>query len=160
MKYFLGALKKYTVFSGRARRSEFWFFCLFQLIFTIVAIFLDLVIGINIPVIDFGLLSTIYVLALIIPSIAVSVRRLHDTGRSGWMIFINLIPIAGLIWYLVLMIKDSNVGDNKYGPNPKLVSGAIAPTPTSAPVVPVQTTASPISESPTQTYSAEIPEQQ
>lgn len=151
MNYFLSALKKYAVFSGRATRSEYWFFCLFQLIFTFVAIFLDLVIGINIPGINSGLLNTIYVLAIIIPSIAVSVRRLHDTGRSDWMIFINLIPIAGGIWYFVLTVLDSNPGDNKYGPNPKLVSDTIAPTPVSTPVVPVQTTASPISEFPIQT---------
>ncbi|MDY0077004.1 MAG: DUF805 domain-containing protein [Bacteroidales bacterium] len=66
-----------------------------------------------------GPISGIYSLALIIPSLAVAVRRLHDVGKSGWMILIGLIPLIGFIWLLVLMVTDSKPGENQYGPNPK-----------------------------------------
>jgi uncharacterized membrane protein YhaH (DUF805 family) len=68
---------------------------------------------------EINILSIIYGLALLIPGLAVSVRRLHDIGKSGWMILLNLIPLIGTIWILVLMIRDSTPGENEYGPNPK-----------------------------------------
>ncbi|PIP87363.1 hypothetical protein COW81_00600 [Candidatus Campbellbacteria bacterium CG22_combo_CG10-13_8_21_14_all_36_13] len=125
MNYFIGALKKYAVFEGRARRSEYWYFVLFGVIFYVV-------IGVISSLIDTNILSLLFSIAIFIPSLAVSVRRLHDIGRSGWMILINFIPIAGFIWYTVLMCLDSNIGQNEYGPNPKMpvsISSIVPPQP-------------------------------
>ena len=113
MKWYLLVLKKYAVFSGRASRKEFWMFYLFNIIFAIVAGILDYILGTR------GLFSSLYNLAVFIPELAVTVRRLHDVGKSGWMLLILLIPIIGVIWLLVLLVTDSNPGENKYGPNPK-----------------------------------------
>jgi uncharacterized membrane protein YhaH (DUF805 family) len=127
MKWYLQALKKYAVFSGRARRKEFWMYSLFCFIFAIVAMILDNILGttfkyiagdiqVNIP---YGYIYLIYALATIIPGLAVTIRRLHDLGKSGWMFLIILIPIAGPIWLLVLECTDGTPGENEYGPNPK-----------------------------------------
>jgi uncharacterized membrane protein YhaH (DUF805 family) len=113
MSWYLAVLKKYAVFSGRARRKEFWMFYLFYLIIVVVLSVIEWMIGIP------GILTGIYSLALIIPSIAVTVRRLHDTGRSGWWWWILLVPVIGAIVLLVFMLLDSQPGDNEYGPNPK-----------------------------------------
>ena len=118
MNWYLYVLKKYAVFEGRARRREYWMFVLFNIIFSIAASILDEILGL-----DFrsgrGLIESVYSLAVLIPSIAVMVRRLHDVGRSGWFFFINLIPILGWIWFLIVMCTDGTPGLNKYGPNPK-----------------------------------------
>ena len=110
-------LSKYVDFSGRARRSEYWYFVLFNLIVNIVTTLLDNVLGT-----DFegsgGILSTVAGLALFLPGLAVGVRRLHDTDRSGWWILIGLIPIIGWILLIVWYCTDSKP-DNQYGPNPK-----------------------------------------
>ena len=119
MNWYIQVLKKYAVFSGRARRKEYWMFALFNLIFIIVAAILDNILGTAIEGVGYGLFYFLYVLAILIPGLAVAVRRLHDTGKSGWMILIVLIPFVGWIWLLVLMILDSNPGENKYGPSPK-----------------------------------------
>jgi uncharacterized membrane protein YhaH (DUF805 family) len=119
MKWYLLALSKYVVFTGRSRRSEFWYFTLFNLIFAIAAMVLDMLLGITFGGIGYGPIYVIYVLAMMIPGLAVAVRRLHDVGKSGFMIFIALIPIVGAIWLIVLYATDSDAGDNEYGPNPK-----------------------------------------
>lgn len=119
MNWYLEVLKKYAEFSGRARRKEYWMFTLFNSLFLIIAIILDNVLGTAIEDVGYGLLYFLYALAVLVPGLAVSVRRLHDVGKSGWMILISLIPIIGAIWLLVLMVTDSNPGDNQYGPNPK-----------------------------------------
>ena len=119
MNWYLKVLKQYADFNGRARRKEYWMFILFNMIFSIVAMILDNILGIAIGGIGYGLLYGLYVLAVLIPSIAVAVRRLHDIGKSGWMILISLIPLIGAIWLLVLLVTDSNSGENEYGPNPK-----------------------------------------
>jgi len=121
MNWYLQVLKKYAEFSGRARRKEYWMFTLFNIIFLIIAIILDNILGTAIEDSGYGLFYFLYVLAVLIPGLAVSVRRLHDVGKSGWMILISLIPIIGAIWLLVLMVTDSNPGENQYGPNPKEV---------------------------------------
>ena len=121
MNWYLKVLKNYAVFSGRARRKEYWMFTLFNIIFSIIAIILDNILGTAIENVGYGLFYFLYVLAVLIPSLAVSVRRLHDVGKSGWMILIALIPIIGGIWLLVLMATDSNPGENQYGSNPKEV---------------------------------------
>ncbi|SMO84844.1 Uncharacterized membrane protein YhaH, DUF805 family [Saccharicrinis carchari] len=122
MNWYLTVLKNYADFSGRARRKEYWMFVLFNIIFAIVAIVVDNILGITFGVIPYGPVYLLYGLAVIIPSVAVGVRRLHDIGKSGWMILISLIPIIGGIWLLVLMVTDSVPGDNQYGPNPKAIT--------------------------------------
>jgi uncharacterized membrane protein YhaH (DUF805 family) len=119
MNWYLNAFKKYAVFSGRSRRKEYWMFCLFSVIFSIAAMVLDSLLGSKVGM-GYGLIYGAYALAAFIPSIAVSVRRLHDVGKSGWFLFIALIPIIGGIWLLVLVCSDSEAGATQYGPNPKL----------------------------------------
>ncbi len=124
MSWYLKVLKNYAGFTGRARRMEYWMFVLFNVIFLIIASILDSLLGINFgsgagAAVGVGPIYTIYALAVLIPSIAVAVRRLHDIGKSGWWIFISLIPLVGPIWLLVLYFTDSQPGANEYGPNPK-----------------------------------------
>ncbi len=83
---------------------------------------LDNVLGINFagPGVFYGPIYVIYALIVLIPGIAVAIRRLHDIGKSGWMLLVGLIPLAGAIWLLILLVTDSQPGDNEYGSNPKL----------------------------------------
>ena len=122
MNWYFEVLKKYAVFSGRARRKEYWMFFLFNIIIALVLVFID---GATGPArgsgIGLGPLYGLYVLATLIPSIAVSVRRLHDTNRSGWWLFLSLVPLIGGIAIFVFMCQDSQQGENQYGPNPKAV---------------------------------------
>ncbi|HEY8098584.1 MAG TPA: DUF805 domain-containing protein [Methylobacter sp.] len=119
MNWYLEALKKYTVFSGRACRSEYWYFLLFNFLISIGLVIIDFVSGTFNAETGVGLLSTIYSVVVLIPGISVTVRRLHDTDRSGWWFFIALIPIVGAIVLFIFMVLDSSSGDNEYGPNPK-----------------------------------------
>ena len=112
MKWYLEVIRKYAVFSGRARRKEYWMFFLFNMIFNIAFTVLDgVVFGLE-AVDDNGLFSTIYSLSVILPSLAAGVRRMHDQGKSGWFI---LIPI----YNIVLLATDGDKGENEYGPDPK-----------------------------------------
>ena len=119
MKWFLTALKKYAVFNGRAQRSEYWFFVLFYTLIAIVLAIADGVTGTFSRFTGFGLLSGIFSLAMLIPSLAVSVRRLHDTDRSGWWLLIGLVPFIGMIVLIVFFVFDSQPAANRFGPNPK-----------------------------------------
>lgn len=119
MNWYLEALKKYAVFNGRARRKEYWYFVLFYSILSIIAIILDHVLGIDSQGAGYGPIYIFLALAMILPSWAVLVRRLHDVGKSGWFLFISLIPLIGSIWLFVLLCSDSMLGDNQYGANPK-----------------------------------------
>lgn len=119
MKWYLKAFKNYANFNGRARRKEYWMFTLFNIIFLIIAAILDNAMGMTFGPVGYGILYALYALATLIPNLAVTVRRLHDTGKSGWMILVGIIPLIGGIWLLVLMCTDGNPGENKYGPNPK-----------------------------------------
>ncbi|HEX9533541.1 MAG TPA: DUF805 domain-containing protein [bacterium] len=118
MSWYIGALKKYADFNGRAGRAEFW---MFTLISTIISVILYLIDGGIMPGSNIRLLYTLYSLAVLVPSLAVSVRRLHDTGRSGWWILINVIPILGQLVYLVFLLRDSQ-GANQYGSSPRLAT--------------------------------------
>lgn len=122
MKWYLKVLKQYANFSGRARRKEYWMFFLFNIIFIAIALILDNILGIATQ--GFGPLYGIYCLAIIVPSLAVVVRRLHDTGKSGWWFFISLVPLIGGIWLLVLLVTDSTPGANEYGSNPKEIAAS------------------------------------
>ena len=119
MGWFLMALKKYAVFSGRSRRREFWFFMLFYVIIVFVLAYLDAAIGLTTSERGAGILSTVFVLAMLIPGLALTVRRLHDTGRTGWWVLIGFVPLIGNIVLLVFMCLDSESGANQYGPAPK-----------------------------------------
>ncbi|RDC66441.1 DUF805 domain-containing protein [Adhaeribacter pallidiroseus] len=119
MEWFLKVLRNYAVFSGRARRKEYWMFVLFNIIFGIVAMLVDNMFGLTFGKINYGYIYLLYQLVVLIPSLAVAVRRLHDTGKSGWFFFIVLIPIVGAIWILVLLCTEGDAGSNKYGPDPK-----------------------------------------
>jgi uncharacterized membrane protein YhaH (DUF805 family) len=119
LSWYLEALKKYAVFSGRSRRREYWYFVLFNIIVSIVLGWIDALLGTRGSYAGAGLLSGIYGLAVIIPSLAVTVRRLHDIDRSGWWILIGLVPLIGVIVLLVFALQDGTPGDNRYGPNPK-----------------------------------------
>jgi uncharacterized membrane protein YhaH (DUF805 family) len=122
MNWFVTALKNYAVFSGRSRRSEYWYFGLFYLIFYGAAAVVDVMIGSFERTSGIGVCTAILALALLIPSISVTVRRLHDTGRSGWWILIGFIPLVGGIILLVFLCQDSEPGANRFGGNPKAVS--------------------------------------
>lgn len=122
MNYYVMVLKRYADFNGRSRRSEYWYFALFNIIISFVLGFIDGFMGMAGGFV--GVLSGIYALVVLIPGIAVSVRRLHDVGKSGWMLLIGLIPVIGIIWLLVLFLTDSKAGSNEYGDNPKEVSAA------------------------------------
>ena len=118
MQWYTEVLKKYAVFSGRARRKEFWMFVLINTVISIILSILDAIIGTRTDS-GFGLLSGIYSLAVLLPSIAVSIRRLHDTDRSGWWILLALIPFIGAIVLIVFYALEGTAGENKYGPDPK-----------------------------------------
>ncbi len=127
MNWYLKALQNYVTFSGRAQRAEYWFFVLFNLLITFGLGMIDGVIGTFDPVSGSGLLSSLYTLAVLLPGLAVSVRRLHDTGRSGWWILIALVPILGFIVLIIFFVQDSEEGANRFGTNPK--SEAPPPSP-------------------------------
>ena len=123
MEWYLKVVKdNYANFDGRARRKEYWMFVLFNLLITLG---LYALVGIGALMESaaimylFIALVCVYVLAVLIPSIAVVVRRLHDQDKSGWYYFVGLIPFIGGIWLLILMVTDGTVGDNQYGPDPK-----------------------------------------
>ena len=120
MSWYLAVLRKYAVFQGRARRKEFWYFFLFNLIVTVVLAVVDMAAGMFDDELGFGMLQGLYSLAILLPSLAVTVRRLHDTDRSGWWILIGLIPIVGNIWLLVLLVLDGQSESNRFGDDPKL----------------------------------------
>lgn len=109
MKWYVQAFQKYADFNGSAGRSEYWYFVLINAL---------MILGINIPELFFGtygILGTIYAFGTIIPALAVPVRRLHDTGRSGWTILLSLIPLIGGVIVLIFLLQDSQAGENQYG---------------------------------------------
>ncbi|PCI06331.1 MAG: hypothetical protein COB81_00850 [Flavobacteriaceae bacterium] len=123
MDWYFKVLRQYSDFDGRARRSEYWMFNLFNVIaigvlMVITAGFYALFESEIIIEIAMGL-GVLYGLFIFVPSIAVTVRRLHDVGKSGWFLLIRLIPYIGGIWIFVLTVTDSDHGTNKYGENPK-----------------------------------------
>ncbi|MEY5047585.1 MAG: putative cytochrome [Bacteroidota bacterium] len=105
IKYYLNVLQNYATFSGRARRAEYWYFGLLSTIISIILTVIELTVGIS-------FISTVYSVAILVPSIAVGVRRMHDVGKSGWFL---LIPFYNLI----LLFSAGDEGTNEYGPDPK-----------------------------------------
>ncbi|WP_026908522.1 DUF805 domain-containing protein [Paucisalibacillus globulus] len=120
MQWYLKVWRNYANFNGRARRQEYWMFMLFNLLIIFVPTAIELAIkGRDADPGILGYFSAVYLLAALIPSLAVLVRRLHDIGKSGWWVFFNFIPLAGGIVILVFNCLDSMPGSNKYGENPK-----------------------------------------
>ncbi|WP_042390435.1 DUF805 domain-containing protein [Streptacidiphilus melanogenes] len=117
MNWYIAVLKNYVGFSGRARRQEFWWFTLINVVVEVVLYLVDNAIGSQI-------LGGIYGLAILLPAIAVAVRRLHDTGRSAWWLLLYFTCI-GWIVLLVFWILEGNQGQNKYGDDPKLVPAQV-----------------------------------
>jgi uncharacterized membrane protein YhaH (DUF805 family) len=114
MNWYIDVLKKYAVFDGRASRQEFWMFVLINFIISVVLNVVSTTLG------------AIYALAVLLPNIGVGVRRLHDTGRSGWWLLVGLIPIIGWIVLIVFFVQESQPGDNPFGPNPKTITATAA----------------------------------
>lgn len=123
MNSYLTVLRKYADFGGRARRSEYWMFVLFNFIVAVITIVLDNLFNTAVEGAGYGLFYLLYSLAVLVPTWAVTVRRLHDVGKSGWWLFIPLIPVIGSIWLFILLITDGQSGGNEFGPNPKEISG-------------------------------------
>lgn len=119
MQWYLDVLRNFADFSGRARRKEYWMFFLINLLISFALAIVDIAFGMFSDSAGIGLLGGIYGLAVLIPSLAVSVRRLHDVGYSGWWLLIGLVPILGAIALLVLLVLDSKVETNAYGRSPK-----------------------------------------
>ncbi len=111
-QWYIKCIRQFADFKGRARRKEFWMFALVNFVVSLVISIVGSIIGTT-------LLSTIYSLAILLPSLGVGVRRLHDVGKSGWYMLASLIPVIGWIWLLILVVQDSQPGDNQWGPNPK-----------------------------------------
>lgn len=133
MKWFIKAFRQYADFSGRASRQEFWMFVLFNLLFAMAWAFVaGLLTGLfggsfdqESRLIFMYKLIAIYYAVTAVPAMAVGVRRLHDTGRSGWWMLIGLVPLVGGIWLIVLMCSDDNPGDNRYGSPPDGTTGNV-----------------------------------
>ncbi len=119
MNWYMEVLKNYFGFGGRARRREYWFFFLFNMIIGVVLVAIDMLMGTINHETGLGLLSGLYSLAILIPAIAVTFRRLHDTGKSAWWLLLYLVPFIGPLVIFVFTILDSDPSDNAYGPSPK-----------------------------------------
>jgi len=117
--WYLDVLKKYAVFRGRADCKEYWMYTLFSLIIAVPLYLLGMAIGSPIPVL-------IYCVAVLLPSLGVTVRRLHDTGKSGWAVLIGIVPILGDLALLVFTATAGDPGRNKYGEDPKAVAAVAA----------------------------------
>lgn len=140
MKWFVDPLKKYADFLGRARRQEYWMWQLANVCIFAFVMVIDFLIGTAwlhstdlyssglapSPIHSFYIATVLYFLAVAIPSLAITVRRLHDTGRSGFWIFIQVIPYLGPLILFVFLVLDSDPFPNKYGPSPKYCEDDLA----------------------------------
>ncbi|MCL6220270.1 DUF805 domain-containing protein [Zunongwangia pacifica] len=119
MKWYLKAFRQYSDFNGRARRKEYFMFGLFNALFSIICMLISFGLSNLLESSIFISIYVLYTLASLLPSLAVSVRRMHDIGKSGWMLLVSFIPLVGAIWMLMLLITDSDPQNNQYGSNPK-----------------------------------------
>jgi uncharacterized membrane protein YhaH (DUF805 family) len=120
MQWYLKVLRQYVDFTGRARRTEYWMFVLFSMSITIVLGVLDNLMGMAFVPGSYGPLGLIYILAVLLPTVGVGVRRLHDTGRSGWWMLLGPIPLVSIVLIVFLAIEGDR-GPNAYGPDPKML---------------------------------------
>lgn len=118
MKWYLAVLKKYAVFDGRASRSEFWFFVLVNFLIAVVLGFIEGILGMS-SEFGYGPITGLYTLAIFLPAVGVAIRRLHDTGRSGWWLLLSFVPFIGALVLLVFYVLDSEPGSNQYGDSVK-----------------------------------------
>lgn len=125
MQWFTLALRRYAVFSGRSQRAEFWFFMLLSTLIQVALMVLDDAMGwvFHVDGIENGVSSTIALMALLLPTLSVGARRLHDIGKSGWWQLLILLPVVGFIILLFFWVRDGQAGQNAHGNNPKLASG-------------------------------------
>jgi uncharacterized membrane protein YhaH (DUF805 family) len=126
-KYYLDILtNKYSDFSGRARRKEYWYWTLNYIIVLLIAMVMDNLLGLNFELLGqdlgYGWLYLIVGITHFLPGLSIVIRRLHDVGKSGWFYFIVLIPLIGIIWMLVLVCRDGVKEENKWGTNPKSIN--------------------------------------
>jgi uncharacterized membrane protein YhaH (DUF805 family) len=120
-------LKRYAEFSGRSQRKEYWMFTLGIIIAEVAIMIVEGMLGINRMVVGiYGPILSLFMLALIIPSLAVSIRRLHDTDKSGWFLLLGLIPFVGAIILLVFFCTDGTSGPNRFGSDPKAPDGNLS----------------------------------
>lgn len=117
MNYYSICLSKFADFSGRARRREYWTFVLVNCLIALLLLILGLAFGEDSPASN--IMVTIFYLIMLVPNLSVSVRRLHDIGKSGWYMFLSLIPLIGGLILLIWSLMDSEPGENQYGKNPK-----------------------------------------
>jgi len=121
MNWYMQPLKKYAAFNGRARRREYWTFMIINDIIVFLLSLFEGIAGIA-PNTDYSVLAIIFSLFVLIPSLAVSVRRLHDVGRNGLWLLIVFIPVIGVVALLIFYLLDSQAETNDYGPSPKATS--------------------------------------
>ncbi len=120
MEWMLMPLRRYAEFSGRSRRKEYWMVVLFEIIVLVVLSIVESVLGLTGMVAGaYGPLTALFLLAVLIPGLAVGARRLHDTNRSGWWLLLGLVPLIGAIVLIFFFASDGTSGDNQYGPDPK-----------------------------------------
>ncbi|MCE7032132.1 DUF805 domain-containing protein [Lysobacter sp. GX 14042] len=127
MYWYLKVLKNYVGFEGRARRKEYWMFTLFSLIATILIAVIDVIFGTLDAESGWGLFGTLYGLAVFLPGLAVSVRRLHDIDKSGWWLLIMFVPLVGILVLLVFAVREGTNSNNRFGPDPKIGEEGGAP---------------------------------
>jgi uncharacterized membrane protein YhaH (DUF805 family) len=118
MEWMLLPLRRYADFSGRSRRKEYWLFALGVFIAAMVAATIDGILGLGSGYSPYGLFSVVLLLGVLVPALAVQVRRFHDQDRSGWFVLLNLIPFVGGLIVFVFMVLEGTRGDNRYGPDP------------------------------------------
>ena len=132
MKYWTEAINKYANFSGRTRRREFWYFILWQAIFGLtiaaLAILAQTLDGDIVAANVVRVFGDLFALLTLIPTLAISVRRLHDTGKPGWLALLAFIPLAGIV-VLLFCLRDSEPRFNRWGPNPKAIDPALVALP-------------------------------
>jgi uncharacterized membrane protein YhaH (DUF805 family) len=119
MRYYINAFKNYANFQGRASRKEYWIFWLLNTFFVLLAMVLDTILGITFGGLPFGFIYLAYALIILIPGIAMAVRRLHDVDKNGTMLLLVFLPIIGAIWLVILLLKDGNAGENQFGQVPE-----------------------------------------
>lgn len=122
MDWYLMALKKYAEFQGRAQRKEYWMFTLFNFLAMVLLGIVGALLGGGGEGGLGDVLQGLYGIAVLVPGIAVTVRRLHDIGKSGWWGLVALIPLIGSLILIYFAVKDSQPETNEYGPNPKAAS--------------------------------------
>ncbi|ATF10043.1 DUF805 domain-containing protein [Candidatus Enterovibrio altilux] len=118
MNWYFGVLKKYAVLKGRARRKEYWTFILFNMFFSLLLGQVDSMLGLFKTEVGIGTLGIIYAITVFVPTLAVTVRRLHDANHSGWWALLSLVPL-GMFALLILQAFEGTQGPNRFGPDPK-----------------------------------------